>query len=93
MASLARDRGYNASANRALIGDGSEIRACLPKSQPPENFVVYLEIPPDGSLGRSRFEPLTEEGKCFRELASKRRFPTPPGTYVAKHNMVFNRRS
>jgi hypothetical protein len=92
-ASLARDPGYNLIVNQTLIGDGSEMRQCLPKSGPPENFVVYLEILPDGSLAKSRFEPLTEVGKCFREVASKRRFPTPPGTYVAKDNMVFKRHS
>jgi hypothetical protein len=78
--SQARDPGYNIVANQALMGDGSELRKCLRKSAPPENFVVYLEILPDGSLAR-----LTEVGKCFREIvrnAGSRRRPahTSPRT-------------
>lgn len=88
-----RDHGYNDVANRALLANQSEVHACLPESGPPENFVAYLEILPDGSVGKSRFEPLTDVGKCLREVAARHRFPTPPGTYVVTNKMVFERRS
>lgn len=91
--SLKRNPGYNLIANNALMGDETELRRCLSKqSAPAENFVVYMEILPDGSLGKSRAEPLTQVAECFRETAAKRRFPTPPGTYVTKNNIVFKRR-
>jgi hypothetical protein len=91
-ASYKRDSSYEIEAVKAFFGDGSPTRICAPPDKPaPEPFEIWLEILPDGSLGRTLFHPLTETAKCVKAQTAKRTFPKPPGKYVANIQLSFER--
>jgi len=89
--SLARDSAYEMTSVKVFWGDASFLRECFHENKPlPPPFVIYFEILPDGRLGQTLFEPMTEGAICIRAHIAERRFPKPPGAYVTKIHMSFN---
>ena len=86
-ASHQRDGAYEMRAAKSFFGNGSAVRRCVsPDGPSPEPFVIYLEILPDGKLGRSLYVPMTETAKCLKEATANVEYPKPAETYVAEIN-------
>jgi len=91
--SLLRDRPYEMVAVHAFWDDASFMTECVSRgSFTPTSFVIYFEVLPDGGLGSTLFEPLTETAKCVKQHTSHRTFPKPSGgAYVTKIEMSFQK--
>lgn len=84
-ASHKRDGAYELKAAQSFFSNGAALRSCVPPDGPsPEPFVIYLEILPDGRLGRSLYVPMTETAICLKEATANQVYPKPSETYVAE---------
>jgi len=90
-ASYARDSSYEIEAVKAFFAAGATPK-CAPAGRPaPEPFEVFLEVLPNGSLGRIVFVPHTETAQCVKTHTAGISYPKPPFKYVAHIHLSFKR--
>ena len=87
--SLSRNPRYNVIGSSAMMADGKNFFPCTKGTGPKDNFVLYVEVLPDGSPGQMAAEPMNDTAKCFEQAAAKSRYATPPGSYVLRVQMNF----
>ena len=81
---------YETSAVKAFWGDATFMRDCAPRhSSVAAPFDIYVEILPNGHIGRSLFVPETKAAKCVRDHTAGRRFPARANTFVLHIAMSF----
>jgi hypothetical protein len=94
-AAAARSRAFDSSkyertAVQAFWGDAAFMRECAPSNGPVASpFEIYLEILPNGRIGRSLFVPETTTAKCVKERTAGRVFPKRSRAFVLQIAMSF----
>jgi hypothetical protein len=89
-ASYARDSSYEMEAVKAFLGATGKC-APPPGAPAPEPFEIFVEVLPDGALGRAVFVPLTKAAQCVKAETATVTFPKPPFKYVAHIRLKFDR--